>query len=180
MGLHIWTVGHGTLSAAAFAELLTAAGLTQLVDVRAYPGSRRHPHFGRDAMAEWLPAAGVVYRWEPHLGGRRKASPDSRHLALTNDAFRAYADHMETESFGQGLDALVDAAAERPSAIMCAEALWWRCHRRLIADALVLLRNAEVSHLMHDGRTPAHVPTDAARVDATGLVYDVGTTGTLL
>lgn len=180
MSLQVWTVGHGTLPAADFRELLGGAGITQVVDVRAFPGSRRHPHFARDDMAAWLPEAGVAYLWERRLGGRRKPSPESRHRALTNDAFRAYADHMETEDFAAGIERLLTAAEEMPTAIMCAESLWWRCHRRLVSDALVLLRGVRVVHLMHDGRTPAHAPTDAARVEGAGLVYDAGVTPTML
>jgi uncharacterized protein (DUF488 family) len=180
VSLQLSTVGHGTLAADEFCELLAGAGISQVMDVRAYPGSRRHPHFGRDAMAVRLPESGVTYLWEPRLGGRRKPSPESRHPALVNDAFRAYADYMETDEFSAGLACLLEAAAGAPTAIMCAESLWWRCHRRLVSDALVLLRDCRVDHLMHDGRTAAHVPTEGVRVEGTGLVYDVGITPTLL
>lgn len=155
--------------------------------MRSYPGSRRHPHFARDRLAQWLPAAGIRYSWEPRLGGRRKPSGDSRHVALEHEAFRAYADHMESATFAAGLDDLLalvgDAAAAGPPgavAVMCAESLWWRCHRRLLADALVLIRGVEVEHLMHDGRLSPHAPMSAARVAGGQLVYDVGVTGTLL
>ena len=155
-----------------------------MVDVRSYPGSRRHPHFGRAAMEDWLAAAGVAYSWEPRLGGRRKAVPGSRHTGLTHDAFRAYADHMASPDFAAGVVAVLDlAAASSPTggvAVMCAESLWWQCHRRLLADALVLLHGAAVEHLMPDGRLAPHRPTAAARVEDGSLVYDVGDTGRLL
>jgi uncharacterized protein (DUF488 family) len=176
----IRTVGHGTLAAPAFAELVTAAGIGLVVDVRSYPGSRRHPHVAREQMTAWLPAAGVGYEWEPRLGGRRRPVEGSVHVALRVDAFRAYADHMATADFAAGLDRLLDLAADRPVAVMCAESLWWRCHRRLLADALVLLRDVEVEHLFHDGRLAPHRPSPEARVDCGRLVYDLGTPSTLL
>ncbi len=168
------TVGHGTLEAAPFVELVRGAGVGLVVDVRAYPGSRRVPHFARAALEEWLPAAGVDYRWEPRLGGRRRGVPGSKHVALTQAAFRAYADHMESDEFRFGLAGVLDDATSARAAVMCSESVWWRCHRRLIADNLVLLQGAGVEHLFHDGRLQAHVPMPAARVDGDHLVYDVG------
>ena len=168
------TVGHGTLDADAFARLLLGAGVTHLVDVRAHPGSRRHPHFSKSSMEEWVAAAGIDYRWEPDLGGRRRATPSSRNVALTNAAFRAYADYMETDSFTTALDRLVAGARTERSAVVCAETLWWRCHRRLIADAVVLRRSLGVEHLFHDGKLVAHVPTPVARLQDDVLVYDGG------
>ena len=179
------TVGHGAAEADALASLLSRAGVDRIVDVRSYPGSRRHPHFGRDRLAEWLPAAGVAYSWEPRLGGRRRPVPGSPHSALGHEAFRAYADHMATADFAAGVDALLTLAGNHEPgavAVMCAESLWWRCHRRLLADALVLLRGADVEHLFHDGRRQPHRPTEGVRVqgDSARLVYDVGVTGSLL
>jgi uncharacterized protein (DUF488 family) len=173
-GRRLWTVGHGTLTEAAFAALAAGADVAVVVDVRSYPGSRRNPQFGREAMAHWLAAAGIDYRWEPGLGGRRRPSPASRHTALRQDAFRAYADHMETDEFAMGLDALLDIAAAAPTALMCAEAIWWRCHRRLLADAAVLRRGAEVRHLFHDGREQPHPVTREARLEDDVVVYDAG------
>jgi uncharacterized protein (DUF488 family) len=173
--VELLTVGHGTLAADAFAALVTAAGIGRVVDVRSYPGSRRHPHFGREAMAAWLPDAGVAYDWAPALGGRRKPVPGSPHVALRHEAFRAYADHMATEEFIAGLDRLVAEVAAGPrTAVMCSESVWWRCHRRLLADAAVALRGVEVRHLFHDGRLADHAVTDGARVDGDRLVYDGG------
>jgi uncharacterized protein (DUF488 family) len=168
------TLGHGTLAAEAFAGLVVAAGVELVVDVRSYPGSRRHPHFGREAMTGWLPAAGVAYQWEPRLGGRRRGTTGSPHVALRNDAFRAYADHMGTDEFADGLDRLAGLAADRRVAIMCAESLWWRCHRRLAADAAAALHGLEVRHLFHDGRTIEHRLSPEARVVDGRLVYDGG------
>ena len=111
------TVGHGTLAADAFADLVREAGVEVVVDVRSYPGSRRNPQFGADEMARWLPAAGVAYRGERRLGGRRRGRPDSPHVALRNDAFRAYADHMESDEFAAGLAAVLAEARERRVAV---------------------------------------------------------------
>jgi uncharacterized protein (DUF488 family) len=183
MPVTIRTVGHGAQAAEAFADLVTGAGVGHVVDVRSYPGSRRHPHFGRPAMEEWLPAAGVAYSWEPRLGGRRKPVPGSRHTGLVQDAFRAYADHMGGAEFAVGVADLLDLAAVRPAggvAVMCAESLWWQCHRRLLADNLVLVHDVAVEHVMPDGRIVPHRPTGAARVEDGGLVYDLGETGRLL
>ncbi|MBV8235266.1 MAG: DUF488 domain-containing protein, partial [Acidimicrobiia bacterium] len=174
------TVGHGTLSEDSFVELLRAAELQALVDVRTAPGSRRHPQFRRQAMEQWVPAHAIAYRWEPRLGGLRTPAAESPNIALRNRGFRAYADHMATAEFVHALDEVLDAAAARPTTVMCAETLWWRCHRRLIADFAALVRGAEVRHLMHDGRLVEHQPTAGVRREGDRLVYDVGQTGSLL
>jgi len=146
-----------------------------VVDVRRFPGSRRNPDVARDAMAAWLPDEGVAYTSEPRLGGRRSV-PRGQDPAVDGwwrvDAFRAYATYMRTDEFRHGLDDLVSTAAEAPTLIMCSETLWWRCHRRLIADSLVLLRHVPVHHLGHDGRLTAHVPSAGARIGSDGLRYD--------
>jgi uncharacterized protein (DUF488 family) len=170
------TVGHGTLPAEVFSALLADAGIGRLVDVRSFPGSRHNPQFGREEMERWLPAAGIDYRWLRALGGRRRPLPASRHIALRHDAFRGYADHMETPGFLAGVDELLAVAAERPTAVMCSESVWWRCHRRLLADHLVLARGIEVRHVMHDGRRTGHAPTTGVREADGGVVYDVGVT----
>ena len=174
------TVGHGTLPQEEFVELLVSAGVASLVDVRTAPGSRRHPHFRREAMEQWVPAAAIAYRWEPRLGGLRKPRPDSPNVALRHSGFRAYADHMMTPDFAVALGSVLEEAAVRPTTVMCAESVWWRCHRRLIADFATLVRETDVRHLMHDGRLSEHHPTDGVRRDDDHLVYDVGETGTLL
>jgi uncharacterized protein (DUF488 family) len=127
-------------------------------------------------MESWLPAAGINYRWEKNLGGHRRPMVGSTNTALRHPAFRGYADYMATGSFAAGLARLLDDAAERPTAAMCAETLWWRCHRRLVADAAVLLAGAAVYHLGHDGRLSAHRGTEGTRIvelnGTRGLVYD--------
>ena len=173
------TVGHGTLAAEAFALLLDGAEVGRVVDVRSFPGSRHNPQFGREAMERWVPEAGFDYSWMRELGGRRRPSAGSKHVALRNDAFRAYADYMETETFVTGVDELLARATEELLAVMCSESVWWRCHRRLIADYLVLVRGVDVSHLMHNGRLSPHAPTAGVRVDGEALVYDVGMTPSL-
>ena len=170
------TLGHGTASVAELTALLDGAGVERLVDVRTAPGSRRHPHVGRDALAGWLPAAGVAYRWEPELGGFRRPAGGSVNHALRHPAFRGYADHMRTPRFWAALDRLLAEAAGGPTTVMCAETLWWRCHRRLLADAAVLVRGAEVLHLDHRGRLERHRPTDGVRRDGDLLAYDLGAT----
>ncbi len=172
MTLH--TVGHGTLEADELARLLAAAGIELVVDVRSHPGSRRHPQFGRIAMERWLPEHGLAYTWEPALGGRRSPRPDTPHHALTVPAFRGYADHMTTPECAGALDRVLADAAARPTTVMCAESVWWRCHRRLLADAAVLLRHERVLHLFHDGRVAEHHPMEEARVEGGHLVYDAG------
>jgi uncharacterized protein (DUF488 family) len=170
------TVGHGTLDRAGLAALLTDAGVDLLVDVRRFPGSRRNPDVSTDAVAAWLPEAGIDYRWEERLGGRRRrdktADPDADSWWRV-EAFRAYAAHTRTPEFLAALDDLVaDVAARDTTVVMCSESVWWRCHRRLVADAALLLRGADVSHLAHDGRTTAHEPSAGARVVDGLLRYD--------
>jgi uncharacterized protein (DUF488 family) len=174
------SVGHGTASATGLAQLLTWAGVTRIVDIRTAPGSRRHPQFNRAAMEEWLPAAGISYRWERELGGFRRPQPDSPNTALRNEAFRGYADYMRSSQFWTALDSVLAAVPRTAGkagglAMMCSESVWWRCHRRLVADACVLGREVPVTHLMHDGRLMAHPVTDGARLGEDGLViYDGG------
>lgn len=170
------TVGHGTLAAEAFASLLDEADVKHVVDVRSFPGSRHNPQFGREEMERWLPVTGHEYAWMRELGGRRRPTAGSRHPALRNEAFRAYADYMETEPFRAGVEDLLGLATGESLAVMCSESVWWRCHRRLLADYLVLVHGADVIHLMHDDRLTPHVLTSGVRrVDDT-LIYDVGTT----
>jgi uncharacterized protein (DUF488 family) len=174
--VRLLTVGHGTASAGELATLLTGAGVQRVVDVRTAPGSRRHPQFRREAMAGWLPAAGVAYRWEPELGGWRRPEAASVNHALRHPALRGYADHMRTPPFWVALDRLLAEAADAPTAALCSETLWWRCHRRLLADAAALARGAEVVHLDHRGHLAPHRPTDGVRRDGDLLAYDVGAT----
>jgi uncharacterized protein (DUF488 family) len=169
----IRTLGHGTLAADGFVALCRAAGVGTVVDVRRYPGSRRHPHFQREAMAGWLAEAGVGYRWLPALGGRRRPVPDSPNAALRNPQFRGYADHMAGEEFRRGCDDLLDLARSGSVAVLCAESVWWRCHRRLLADHLVLVAGLEVEHVLPGGRLSPHSPTPEARREGDHVVYEL-------
>ena len=175
VALRLLTVGHGTATESELAGLLHGAGVEFVVDVRSVPGSRRNPQFSRAQLEMWMPAAGLGYRWEPHLGGFRRPVAGSPNVALRHPSFRAYADYMATAPFRQALTRVLGEASGAVLAIMCAESLWWRCHRRLIADAATLLFGADVLHLGHDGRLRVHRLTDGVRRDpGGGLVYDVG------
>ncbi|OBG34097.1 MULTISPECIES: DUF488 domain-containing protein [Mycolicibacter] len=154
------------------ATLLAGAGVQSLVDVRSAPGSRRNPDTAREEMQHWLPAAGIGYRWEPRLGGWRRVKGPSPDIGLRNDSFRSYAAYMRSADFQAGIDELLAEAAGQQVAVMCAETVWWRCHRKLIADYLALVRATEVRHLMHDGKLRDHRPTAEARVAHGVLVYD--------
>lgn len=168
----LFTVGHSTHEIDAFLGLLRDAGIRHVVDVRVAPGSRRHPHFRREALADALPGHGIAYTWEGRdLGGFRKARPASRHTALRSTGFRGYADHMETEAFRGALDRVLRLAAGTPTAVMCAEAVWWRCHRGMIADAVVA-GGGTVRHLMPDGTIREHGLREMVRVEDGAPVYD--------
>lgn len=172
--MSLFTVGHGTLESEQLARLLTNAGVEAVVDVRSFPASRRNPQFGREEMERWLPAAGVAYQWEPRLGGFRRAAPDSPNVALRHPSFRGYADYMATPEFEAALRDLVESCSGRQMAIMCSETLWWRCHRRLVSDAAVLLHDLPVLHLGHDGRLSEHRLTEGVRRSGDRVVYDAG------
>jgi uncharacterized protein (DUF488 family) len=168
------TLGHGTATAVELAALIRNAGIVRTVDVRAVPKSRRHPQFRREDLELWVPQlSGSAYLWQPALGGFRKRNPASPNVALRHPAFRAYADYMETEAFEVALNELLALAAADQVAVMCSETVWWRCHRRLISDAAVLLHGVEVRHLMHDGTLRAHLLTPGVRVLAGKLRYDL-------
>ena len=168
----VYTAGHGNRPIGELIALLQEAGVQTLVDVRAFPASRRHPHFARAALEESLPAAGIRYAWEgAALGGRRKPAQDSPHVALRHPAFRAYADHMTTGLFREGVARLIDTGREAPAAIMCAERLPWQCHRFLISDYLVA-QGIEVVHLVNPGKRQTHRLNAVARVRGGQLVYD--------
>lgn len=154
----IRTVGHGASGAEEFEALVKDAGITCVVDVRRYPGSRKHPWFGRDQLERWLPDAGIEYRLIDELGGRRRPDPASPNTAWRNAQFAAYADHMASDEFARGIEQLLEIAEVDEVAIMCSESLWWRCHRRLVADHLVLVEQRSVEHLFHDGRADRHEP----------------------
>jgi uncharacterized protein (DUF488 family) len=181
------TYGHGTETADRTIGLLREAGVSSLVDIRRAPGSRRNPQFARTALEEWLPKAGIAYRWEKRLGGFRRPGPDNPDVVWREDMFRGYAEHMRSPDFLAAINAVLaeaeaeaeaDAEAEPEThqvTVMCSESLWWRCHRRLVADFATVARGIEVSHLMHDGRLEAHRPTPGVRLRDDGLlVYDAG------
>jgi uncharacterized protein (DUF488 family) len=175
----IWTIGHSTLALAAFTGLLDRHGIAGIIDVRRYPHSHRHPQFDTAALARALEASGRAYDWIPALGGRRAPRPDSPHIGWQVEQFRGYADHMETDEFARGLASLLAIAGERPTAVMCAEAVPWRCHRRLIADALIV-RGVEVRNVLGAGEPGPHVLTPFARIEGTRIVYDRASTSRLL
>ena len=167
----ILTVGHSTQPIGDFVELLRAHNVGMLVDVRRYPGSRRHPQFGRDALEQALRAAGIGYEHVEDLGGRREAAPNSLNTALHNEQFRGYADHMTSAAFARGLERLLLLAERSTVAVMCAEAVPWRCHRTLLADAL-LARCVAVEHIMSPTERRPHTLHAAARLEGDGVIYD--------
>jgi uncharacterized protein (DUF488 family) len=168
----VCTVGHGARPIEAFVAVLRSASVATLLDIRRFPGSRRHPQFGRDALAASLGADGIRYEWWGEaLGGRRSGRPDSRHTALRNAAFGGYADHMDTEPFRTAVDDLVRRAGTERLAIMCAETWWRHCHRMLVADALTL-RGAAVVHLLDVGRRESHATHPTMRAQDGWPVYD--------
>lgn len=161
--LTIWTIGHSTRSIEDFVALLRWQRIELVVDVRRFPGSRRHPQFNSGSLASSLSESGIAYRHAPELGGRRTPRRDSRNTAWRNASFRGYADYMESPEFASALQLLLDEGATRRAAIMCAEAVWWQCHRSLIADALKA-RGVEVFHILDGPKLAEHPYTAAARV----------------
>jgi uncharacterized protein (DUF488 family) len=170
--LTIWTIGHSTRSANDFVHVLRTHGVEAVADVRRFPGSRRHPQFGGDALAARLAADGLDYAWLSRLGGRRRGDATAEHLGWRNPSFRAYAAYTWTEEFAQGLEELLHVAQGRRTALMCSELLWWRCHRALIADVLRFL-GMEVIHIAGEGPGTPHPYTSPARVVEGELVYPV-------
>lgn len=169
----LYTVGHSTRSSSELIRLLRAHGVERVVDVRRYPGSRRHPHFAREALAAALDESGIEYRWEPALGGRRRRREASPHTAWRVAGFAAYADYMDTAEFTAAASRLLEEAGERAVAIMCAEARPEQCHRRLISDWMSA-RGAEVEHVMSPTRTVHHRLPEFARIEGDRIVYDGG------
>jgi uncharacterized protein (DUF488 family) len=166
----VWTVGHSTRAFDDLVALLRAHGIDTLVDVRTVPRSRRHPQFDRDALAERLPGAAIAYAHMPGLGGLRKPRADSMNTGWRNEAFRGYADHMQTPDFARHLDALTRLAARTRTTLMCAEALPAHCHRSLLSDALVV-RDVEVLHITSPGTATRHLLTPWAHRDGVRLTY---------
>lgn len=169
------TFGHGTASADQITGLLRGAGVAAVVDIRTAPGSRRNPHVARAELERWLPEGGLGYRWEKRLGGFRTAAADSPDTAWREPAFRGYAGHMREPDFLAAIGELLQQAAGQATAVMCSESVWWRCHRRLVADFVSAARQVPVRHLMHDGRLMPHQPSAGLRRRDDGLlVYDAG------
>ena len=195
--MRIWTIGHSTRTIDDFISLLKENEIKLLVDVRAWPGSKRYPQFNKDALAESLNVHGIRYEHFPELGGKRKSKPDSRNTAWRNASFRGYADYMETEQFQKGIERLLDVAGQGAPAwaaaevrhdgweavtpcaiaIMCAEAVWWRCHRRIVADHLIL-RGEKVFHLMDKDGIEEAVMTPGAKALGPGLLHYPRASGT--
>lgn len=169
----VFTAGHSNRTLEDFIALLRNAGVAQAIDIRRYPASRKWPHFNAEALAASLPEAGIAYVGLPSLGGRRRANPDSRHTAWKNDTFRAYADFLETPEARRAIARLEEASRHLASAFFCAEAVPWRCHRSLVADALVA-RGWEVADLIGPGSARPHVLPAFARIAGSEVIYDVG------
>ena len=166
------TVGHGRLDEDGLGGLLAGAGVELLVDVRRFPGSRANPAVSRDALPSWLPGRGIGYRWEQRLGGRRRLDPDAdeRDDWWQVTAFRAYAAYTRTEEFRAAMGELLEECRGSTVAVMCSESVWWRCHRRLVADVAVVGHGVPTRHLMHDGRLTEHSPAAGARLRPDDLV----------
>ncbi|MCA1727165.1 MAG: DUF488 domain-containing protein [Actinobacteria bacterium] len=172
-GPTIHTIGHGTRAIEAFLALLGGSDIERVTDVRSFPGSRRHPQFGREALAASLAKGGIAYEWMPRLGGFREARPESPHIALPPSGFRGYADHMETEEFREALQHLIATSGRVRTTVMCAESLWTKCHRRYLADALTAA-GCVVLHIVNTERPAEHRLSPAARLHGPRLIYDVG------
>ena len=168
--IELWTVGHSTRESEELFKALRSFEINVLVDVRSFPGSRRYPQFNKEQLKTSLAAAGIEYHHFPELGGRRGARSDSRNIAWRNKMFRGYADYMETEEFHAGIARLLEVARKGRTAIMCAEAVWWRCHRSLISDYLKA-KGMDLTHIMAAGKSEPHPFTSAARIVNGELSY---------
>jgi uncharacterized protein (DUF488 family) len=166
----IWTIGHSSRPLETFLELLSRNAIEAIADVRRFPGSRRQPQYGQAALGASLAGKGVEYRWIEALGGRRRPRPDSANTAWRNPSFRGYADYMESAGFRRGMDELLELAARKRTAMMCSEAMWWRCHRSLVSDALCA-REIEVMHILDAAHTRRHPLTAPARIVGGRLSY---------
>jgi len=166
----VWTVGHSTRSGEEFGQILLVHEIQVLIDVRSFPGSRRYPQFNRETLSESLAKLGIEYKHAPRLGGRRTPRKDSHNTAWKNASFRAYADHTETDEFRNGVEELLELADDSRVAVMCAEAVWWRCHRSLISDYLKA-KGHTVIHILDENKTEEHPFTSAARIVDGELSY---------
>lgn len=168
--LTIWTIGHSTRPVEEFLGLLAEYQIEAVADIRRFPGSRKYPQYGADALAATLAAHGVGYQWFQVLGGRRRVAPDSLNTVWRNPSFRGYADYMSTPEFARGLVDLIGLAARARTALMCAEAVWWRCHRSMVSDALCV-HGINVVHIMGAGHGIVHPMTSPARIVDGRLTY---------
>jgi uncharacterized protein (DUF488 family) len=168
--LSLWTVGHSTLSIEEFIDRLKSFDIQVLADVRSFPGSRRYPHFNQESLSSTLPEVQIRYEHLRELGGRRRVRPDSLNVVWHNESFRGYADYMETADFRSGIERLLAIAGKHRVAIMCSEAVWWRCHRSLISDYLKV-GGTDVRHIMGNGKSEPHPLTSAARIVNGELSY---------
>jgi uncharacterized protein (DUF488 family) len=169
-GMKIRTLGHSTRGLDEFTVMLSAYGIEAVADVRRFPASRKYPHFSQEYLPASLSSVGVEYLHVPELGGRRRPRPDSHNTVWRNESFRGYADHMETDRFRSGIESLLETARRKSTVIMCSEAVWWRCHRALIADFLKV-RGVAVEHILNRDKSSDHPYTSAARVTGAGLSY---------
>jgi uncharacterized protein (DUF488 family) len=172
----IWTIGHSTRPIEEFLGLLTGSRIKVIADVRSFPGSRKYPQYGKEALAATFAAHSIGYRWLQALGGRRRVSPDSPNTAWRNASFRGYADYMSSTQFEHGLAQLLEVASKARTAMMCAEAVWWRCHRSMIADALCV-RGIEVVHILDAEHSTVHPMTAPARIVRGELTYAAADSG---
>jgi uncharacterized protein (DUF488 family) len=171
LSLRLWTIGHSTRTIEKFVAALEAHDIKLLADVRSLPGSKRYPQFNKERLIKSLKEHGICYEHFPELGGRRKPKKDSQNTAWRNASFRGYADYMETEEFRKGIERLAELTKEiGPTAVMCAEAVWWRCHRALISDYLKV-RGIEVMHIVDANKGEPHPYTSAAQVVNGELSY---------
>jgi uncharacterized protein (DUF488 family) len=173
MSNQLFTIGHSTHSEERFLELLLQHGIQVLADIRRFPGSRKFPQFNQEHLASFLPAHGIEYRWIQDLGGRREKTgggEPSKNLGLRNESFRNYADYMATESFRAGIQELLKDAENKPTAFMCSESLFWRCHRRLVSDYL-LTTGHFIQHILPNGKLQPHTLTEGAKVEHGELIY---------
>jgi uncharacterized protein (DUF488 family) len=170
MSSTVWTLGHSTQPLKAFLELLAHYQLDAVADVRRFPGSRRQPQFAQEPLRRALAEQGIAYQWIVALGGHRRPQPDSPNITWRNASFRGYADHMASAEFAEGLDELLEVAGRLRTTLMCAEAVWWRCHRALIADVLCV-RGIKVVHILDEAHTVEHPYTSPARIVEGRLTY---------
>jgi uncharacterized protein (DUF488 family) len=166
----IWTIGHSTRSLEELLALLHSFNIELVADIRSFPGSRKFPHFNKESLSVSLPANDIKYIHLVNLGGRRKVSPTSKNTAWRNDAFRGYADYMETDDFKKGINELEEVAIQQRTAYMCSEAVWWRCHRSMVSDCLKL-KGWNVLHIMSVGKSETHPFTSPAKVIQGKLDY---------